>query len=214
MVRFYTDAPVKTLRKIKGKIREVILKDGTVFEGENVILAAGYESRFLARTVGVDVPMSRLIDECLVTEAQPPMFDIMLGTAGADFYGHQTAHGSFVFGSDCGYEEVTDMEDPSQLATNSMTLSASCRAIMGYIPALRDAKIVRSWCGWLDNAFDGVPFISRVDEVPGLILACGFTGHGFGTAPAVGLILSQLVAGEEPVVDISALRYDRFTPIR
>lgn len=213
-VRFYTDAPVKTLRKIKGKIREVILKDGTVLEGENVILAAGYESRFLARTVGVDVPMSRLIDECLVTEAQPPMFDIMLGTAGADFYGHQTAHGSFVFGSDCGYEEVTDMEDPSQLATNSMTLSASCRAIMGYIPALRDAKIVRSWCGWLDNAFDGVPFISRVDEVPGLILACGFTGHGFGTAPAVGLILSQLVAGEEPVVDISALRYDRFTPIR
>lgn len=213
-VRFYTDAKVKELRKVQGKVRKVVLTDGTVFEGESIILAAGYESRYLARTIGVDVPMTRLIDECLVTEKQPHMFDIMLGTAGADFYGHQTAHGSFVFGSDCGYEEVTDIEDPSQMVTNSMTLSASCRAIMSYVPSLKDAKIVRSWSGWLDNAFDGVPFISKVDEAPGLILACGFTGHGFGTAPAVGLMLSQLVTGEETVVDISPLRYDRFMPVR
>ena len=56
--------------------------------------------------------------------------------------------------------------------------------------------------------------ISKVDEVPGMILACGFTGHGFGTAPAVGLMLAQMVLGEETVVDISALSYDRFKPIR
>lgn len=213
-VKYYTDAPVKELRKIKGKVRQVVLNDGTVFEGESIILAAGYESREIARTVGVDIPMTRLIDEALVTEMQPHMFDIMLGTAGGDFYGHQSHHGSFVFGSDSGYEVVTDMKDPSAMETNSLTLSASCRAIMSYVPALKDAKIVRSWAGWLDNAFDGVPFISRVDEAPGLILACGFTGHGFGTAPAVGLMLSQMVAGEETVVDISALRYDRFKPIR
>lgn len=213
-VRFYTKAEVKELRKVKGKVRKVVLADGEVLEGETIILAAAYESRAIARTVGVDLPMTRLIDECLVTEMQPHMFDIMLGTAGADFYGHQAKHGSFIFGSDCGYEEVTDMTDPSKLLTNSMTLSASCRAIMDYVPALRNAKVVRSWCGWLDNAFDGVPFISRVDEAEGLIVACGFTGHGFGTAPAVGLMLSQMVAGEETAVDISALRYDRFKPCR
>ena len=47
-----------------------------------------------------------------------------------------------------------------------------------------------------------------------LILACGFTGHGFGTAPAVGLMLAQMAMGQETVVDISALRYDRFKPKR
>ena len=213
-VRFYTDAPVTKLRKIRGKVRQVVIKDGTVLEAEQIILAAGYESRYIARTIGVDIPMTRLIDECLVTEMQPKMFDIMLGTAGADFYGHQSHHGSFVFGSDSGYEEVTDMDYPSKLVTNSLTLSASCRAIMDYVPALKDAKVVRSWCDWLDDAFDGVPFISKVEEAPGLILACGFTGHGFGTAPAVGLMLSQMVAGEETIVDISALRYDRFVPVR
>lgn len=213
-VRFYTEAEVAELKKVKGKVRKVVLKDRTVFEGETVILAAGYESRYIARTVGVDIPMTRLIEECLVTEKQPHMFDIMIGTATAELYGHQAHHGSFIFGADCGYEEVTDMTDPSALLTNSMTLSAISRTIISYIPSLKDAKVVRSWNGWLDNAFDGVPFISKVDEAQGLILACGFTGHGFGTAPAVGLMLSQMVAGEETIVDISPLRYDRFKPVR
>lgn len=212
-VRFFTEAKVQTLKKIKGVLRQVILETGEIFEGEQVIVAAGYESRFLARTVGIDVPMTRYFEEALVTEMQPKMFDIMLGTADADFYGHQSQHGSFVFGSESGLEEATDMA-PEDLRTSALTLSAGCRAVMGYIPMLADAKIVRSWGGWLDLCYDGVPVISKVKEVPGLILACGFTGHGFGTAPSVGLMLAQMVLGEETVVDISALRYDRFCSVR
>ena len=213
-VSYFTGAEVKELKKVKGKVRKVILMDGTVFEGEKILLAASYESRYIARTIGVDIPMTRLIDECLVTEMQPKMFDIMLGTAGADFYGHQAAHGSFVLGAESGYEEVTDMRDPSALTTNSLTISSSCRAIVDYIPLLKEAKVVRSWCGWLDMSFDGVPFISQVDEAEGLFLACGFSGHGFGTAPAVGLMLSQMITGQETAVDLSAFRYDRFKPAR
>ncbi len=212
-VRYFTEAKVKELRKIKGKIRKVVLESGEIFEAETVIVAAGYESRYITRSVGIDVPMTRYFEEALVTEMQPHMFDIMLGTADADFYGHQAQHGSFVFGSESGLEEATDMS-PNDLKTNSLTVSAGCRAIMGYIPLLADAKIVRTWGGWLDNCYDGVPVISKVDEVPGLIIACGFTGHGFGTAPSVGLMLSQMVVGEDTVVDISALRYDRFKSTR
>lgn len=212
-VRYFTEAKVKELRKIKGKVRKVVLESGEIFEAETVIVAAGYESRYITRTVGIDVPMTRYFEEALVTEMQPHMFDIMLGTADADFYGHQAQHGSFVFGSESGLEEATDMS-PNDLKTNSLTVSAGCRAIMGYIPLLADAKIVRTWGGWLDNCYDGVPVISKVDEVPGLIIACGFTGHGFGTAPSVGLMLSQMVVGEDTVVDISALRYDRFKSTR
>lgn len=210
-VRYYTGAEVQSLKKVKGRLRQVILKDGTIFEGEKVIVAAGYESRYIVRTVGIDVPMTRYFDQALVTEMQPEMFPQMLGTADANFYGHQTKHGSFVFGSDCGLEETMDMP-LNEMKTISMTLPSSCRAIEGYIPALKDAKIVRSWGGWLDMCLDGVPVISPVDVVPGLILACGFTGHGFGSAPAVGLILAQMAMEEETVVDMSALRYDRFNP--
>ena len=62
----------------------------------------------------------------------------------------------------------------------------------------------------MDACADHVPIIDKVDEVPGLILACGFTGHGFGIGPGSGLILSQMVLGEKLCVDIPDLKYDRF----
>jgi sarcosine oxidase subunit beta len=46
--------------------------------------------------------------------------------------------------------------------------------------------------------------------VPGLTVACAFTGHGFGISPAVGQILTSLMTNETPMVNIDALRYDRF----
>ena len=34
----------------------------------------------------------------------------------------------------------------------------------------------------MDKCADGVPVLGKVEEVPGLIMACGFSGHGFGIA--------------------------------
>lgn len=205
---FVTEAPVVELKKVKGNLRTVICADGTAFESEHVILAAGYESREIARTVGIEIPMTKDFEECVVTEMQPHMFDMMLGVATGEMYGHQCAHGSFVFGSGTGLEHTFDRKN--NLRTSALCASANCRSVMKYIPSLADAKIVRTWGGWMDICHDHVPVISRVEEVPGLILACGFSGHGFGTAPAVGFMLSQMVLGEKLICNISALRYDRF----
>lgn len=206
-VRFITGEDVISIRKIKGKARQVITSN-TMYEAETIILSAGYDSRKIAATVGVDIPMNKVLLEVLVTEAQPPMFYQMLGTAMADFYGHQSTHGSFVFGGASGFESVN--KDDGTPVTSSLTASCICRGIMKYFPCLADAKIVRTWAGWIDECTDHVPVISQVEEVPGLILACGFTGHGFGIAPTAGTLLSQMAVGEETVLDTSAFRYDRF----
>lgn len=70
---------------MKGKLRKVVTQKN-VYEGDKVIVAAGYASRKLLGTVGIDVPMSNDLIEALVTEAEPKMFGQMLGTADADFY--------------------------------------------------------------------------------------------------------------------------------
>ncbi len=206
-VRFITNEEVIEIRKIKGKARQIVTQKN-LYEGDTIILAAGYGSRKIAATVGVDVLMTQALLEVLVTEAQPPMFYQMLGTAAADFYGHQSTHGSFVFGGSSGYEGVN--KDNSTPVTNSITASCICRGIMKYFPCLEEAKIVRTWAGWIDDCADHVPVISRVEEVPGLILACGFSGHGFGISPTVGMLLSQMALGEETALDVKDFRYDRF----
>ena len=81
---------------------------------------------------------------------------------------------------------------------------------MKYIPKLADAKIVRTWAGYEDVCIDRVPVLGAIDEVPGLITACAFTGHGFGISPIVGKLLSEVAREEPTTLDISAFRYDRF----
>lgn len=209
-VRFITGTPVTKLRKVKGKLREVYTEDA-VYEGDYVVVAAGYESRAILGTIGVDVPMHKELMECLVTEAEPHMFDQMLGTAEADFYGHQSDHGSFVFGGMSGIELNNKDTGPKNSPSNAaITAPCICRGIMKYFPALENAKIVRTWAGYLDICQDGVPVLGFVDEVPGLVVACAFSGHGFGIAPAVGEQLARLIIDGKTTVDISGLRYGRF----
>ncbi len=205
--RFITGEPVTELRTVKGKIRKVITPNN-VYEGEQVLVAAGLHSREILGTVGIDVPMDGSLLEALVTEAEAPMFDQMLGTADADFYGHQTKHGSFVFGGSSGLEPF--YKDNGTPVTSSRTAPCICRGIMKYFPELADAKIVRTWAGWSDRSADGVPVLGAVDEVPGLYAACAFTGHGFGISPAVGDQLAKLIRTGSTDVDLSPLRYDRF----
>ena len=205
--RFITGEPVTELRTVKGKIRKVVTPNN-VYEGEQVLVAAGLHSREILGTVGIDVPMDGSLLEALVTEAEAPMFDQMLGTADADFYGHQTKHGSFVFGGSSGLEPF--YKDNGTPVASSRTAPCICRGIMKYFPELADAKIVRTWAGWSDRSADGVPVLGAVDEVPGLYAACAFTGHGFGISPAVGDQLAKLIRTGSTDVDLSPLRYDRF----
>ena len=133
----------------------------------------------------------------------------MLGTAEADFYGSQSKHGSFVMGGNCGIEPYVSNKD--RFVTNPLTAPCLSRGIIKYFPVLKDAKIVRTWSGWYDVCKDKVPVIDRVSEVPGLTVAYGFCGHGFGISPAVGIAVSELLLdGESHTIDISALKYDRF----
>ena len=206
-VRFITGEKVVRLEKIHGKLRKVITEKN-VYEAEKVLVAAGYESREIIRTVGIDIPMIKQKMQCLVTEAEPRMFEQMLGTAEADFYGHQSSHGSFVFGGSSGQEGYES--DKDRLIASSISVPCICRGILKYFPGLAETKIVRAWTGWIDPCVDGIPVMSNVEEAEGLYLATGFSGHGFGIAPAAGYHLSQMICEEEPVVDMRAFRYDRF----
>lgn len=80
----------------------------------------------------------------------------------------------------------------------------------GY-PALRKSEIVQSWAGMIDVTPDAVPVISGVDDLPGMYIATGFSGHGFGIGPGAGRLMADLVSETEPCVDPAAFRLSRFS---
>lgn len=103
------------------------------------------------------------------------------------------------------------MSNKPRFVTSPFTAPSLCRGIIKYFPILKDVKVVRTWAGWYDVTKDKVPVIDNIKEVPGLTIACGFSGHGFGISPATGIAVSELILdGESHTIDVSALNYDRF----
>lgn len=73
------------------------------------------------------------------------------------------------------------------------------------------AKLVQHWAGMIDFMPDMVPVVDRVASLPGLTVATGMTGHGFGIGPAFGRIVADLVQGRAVGHDMSRFRYSRFS---
>ena len=78
------------------------------------------------------------------------------------------------------------------------------------VPALGDIGFAGAWAGMIDVTPDAVPVLGGVDTIPGLWIATGFSGHGFGIGPAVGRIAADLVRGRAPGHDLDRFRLRRF----
>lgn len=79
------------------------------------------------------------------------------------------------------------------------------------LPKLSDVAITHSWAGMIDTTPDFVPVIDHAPSLPGLTIATGFSGHGFGIGPAVGRILTALLQGEDAGHDLSRFSFARFS---
>ena len=79
-----------------------------------------------------------------------------------------------------------------------------------HIPALADVPFAQTWAGMIDTTPDVVPVMDET-HVPGLFLATGFSGHGFGIGPAAGKVMANLITGNETGHDLHRFRFSRFS---
>ncbi|MEN9408672.1 MAG: hypothetical protein RL216_646 [Pseudomonadota bacterium] len=78
-------------------------------------------------------------------------------------------------------------------------------------PGLGRPRLRAAWAGMIDTLPDVVPVVDRVDRLPGLTIATGMCGHGFGIGPGMGRVVADLVAGRDPGHDLRRFRLSRFT---
>ena len=103
------------------------------------------------------------------------------------------------------FERVRTMDPPTNEGLNTEALHNLTQAW----PIFKDAVVREAWGGMIDVTPDSLPFISPVTKIPGLTLASGFSGHGFGTSPAAGQLAADLVSGKAPIVDPAPYRLER-----
>lgn len=96
-------------------------------------------------------------------------------------------------------------------APNMASLGRVQDAFAQAFPALGRPKLRAAWAGMIDTMPDVVPVIDRAAAIPGLVIATGMSGHGFGIGPGIGRVVADLVAGNPLGHDIQRFRLSRFT---
>ncbi|MEJ0029299.1 MAG: FAD-dependent oxidoreductase [Bacteroidota bacterium] len=83
-------------------------------------------------------------------------------------------------------------------------------AIPKYYPEMRVEYPSKIWHGLRPCSPDGLPYIGRSVSAENLIIATGHSMMGMSMGPATGEIVSDLVNGEKPNVDIDLFKPDRY----
>jgi len=80
-------------------------------------------------------------------------------------------------------------------------------------PAFEAIKLESSWAGLYEyNTLDQNGVVGWHPDVPNLLVACGFSGHGLQQAPGVGRAVAELLSlGRYDTIDLSVLGYDRIS---
>ncbi|QFT64242.1 FAD-binding oxidoreductase [Roseivivax sp. THAF30] len=87
----------------------------------------------------------------------------------------------------------------------------AARAFAKTFPEAGEVTVRTAWAGMIDVLPDVVPVVDNVAALPGLTVATGMCGHGFGIGPAFGRIAGALATGGETGHEMSRFRLARFS---
>lgn len=186
---------------IAGRISTVKTTRG-IFEADQVVLAAGAWSAPLARMLG-----ARLILQPAkgysITVKRPPTCP-RLPLALDEYKIAATPLGdTFRFSSTL---ELAGFD----FSINQRRLAATRRGICAYLPGMADLDVTEIWRGYRPTTPDGLPMIGRSQTINNLIFATGHGMLGLTQGPITGKLVAQLIANEDPEIDLTPLRAERF----
>jgi sarcosine oxidase subunit beta len=200
-----TGCEVLGIDAVSNHIATVRTSLGDVRTG-TVICAAGAWSAPLAGLVGVELPVTPLRRQIVVTEAVPglPANLPMTIDFTSTFYFHREGPGLLVGMSD------PDEAPGFHLNRTDTWLPRLTQAMARRAPSLLDVGLTGGWAGLYEVTPDHNALIGEADGVSRFLYATGFSGHGFLQGPAVGEIIRDLYLDREPFVDIAPLDARRF----
>ena len=218
-VKIMEETSVTGLDVAGDRINAVETSRGRI-ETRKVLNAAGTWAHRLARTIGVDVPITVCRHKIALVgwpgEARGPhpmVYDFV-----TNIYTRPET-GDMILVGPLDSEELQDRADPDGYReglnldekTDLLTRAAT------RFPVLEQGAVEKAYAGCFDVTPDWHPVIDATGP-EGFFVAAGFSGHGFKLSPAIGEMVAALVAdGKTPADDVHTFRLSRFAeerPIR
>lgn len=208
-----TDAQVVELSPLAAGGFEAVCADGRRFGGERVLVAAGQHLAPLLSTLDISLPLTRVRKTFAWFEADAryhperfPGFSLIDSELG-DYYGFPDIDGAgFKIGRHDAGQPLEPGEPMAPFGGHTEDLAELRQVIERYLPgvgALRHGAV----CQYIRTPDEDF----LIDEpLPGLIVAGGFSGHGFKFASALGEALAAWLEHGEIAPELAAFGRARF----
>ena len=197
----FIEAEVAEITHEAGQVKGVKLTSGENLSAKYVLNSAGGWATKLAKTAGVELPINPVMRQVHIVEIAEKVemqYPFTFFPSGIYF---SQEHGSRFM---CG-KSFDDDPIGFDFVTNRRTFEERMwEDLVGHAPAFDRLKYIGAWAGlYAVNTFDGNAILGEYPTMKGLMLANGFSGHGFQQCHAVGRYLAELIRGVSPVLDLA-----------
>jgi D-amino-acid dehydrogenase len=186
-----------------GRITEVVTDSRGPIAVESLVLAAGSWTPQLARHLGI-----RLFVQpgkgYGVSVADPPV-DLHVPVILSEEKVAMTPYGDRL--RIVGTVETSGFSD----RIRASRIRGIFEALPRYFPALRVPRPHEEeiWHGFRSLSANGLPYIGRHPSFSNLTIATGHSMMGMSAGPATGLLVSEIISGRKPSIDIRSFAVDR-----
>lgn len=199
----YTYTEATGIDVVGGRVKGVQTNKGYI-STDKIVIAAGAWSKHVGELAGCDVPVRPERHQILVTEPVNPILGPMLMSFAGNIYLQQEPGGEFIMGFGPAEHETYNISSTWDF------VETMCRKATRYLPYMKNVRVVRQWAGLYEMSPDAQPILGKAEEVEGVYLATGFSGHGFMFGPITGQLMAEYILGLPTTLPIDKLDVGRF----
>lgn len=176
---------------------------------EVVVNAAGPWAANIASMAGIDLPVSPLRRQAAFTAPCPAIpSDMPMTIFTASGFHLRERDGRALI----AWPQPEQPGDPGELRVDPEWIDKVDAMAKKHVPVLRDVAVDRSlsYAGLYEMSPDHHAMLGRSPLSDNMYFANGSSGHGVMHSPAIGAIITDMITGREPAVDVRTLRPSRF----
>ncbi len=192
-----------------GRVVGVERGDGAREACDVAIVAAGAWSAALLAGIGVPLPIETRPLQMLLTAPGAPALRPVLGAFDRRLSLKQLVDGAYLIGG--GWPARVTDHAGNRYEMLEESVRASLETARAVFAPVGECALARRWAGLEAFTPDDLPILGPVPGIGGLLVAAGFSGHGFALGPMIGDILARLALGQDARDPLwKSLRFDRF----
>jgi glycine oxidase len=198
-VKITANVAASEFRLEGGELTVVQTSDGPLQAGKYCFTAGAWTGQILQR-LGITTGILPIRGQMVLFQCpQPPITRII--NCGSRYLvprddGHVLAGSTE---EEVGFDKRTTDEAIGELTNFAGNL----------VPALREATVEQTWAGLRPGSFDGFPYVGPLPGLRNAFVAAGHFRSGLFLSPATAVVMSQLLRGEQPQIDLAPFRVGR-----